>query len=81
MRISVLATMKVSNVKGPGWDRKPTASRRPRLVEVVALMGLISKVPEKFSEHPGGVWAETEAARARIATAYFMVFWRCFKGE
>lgn len=46
------------------------------MVEVVALMGLISKVPEKFSEHPGGVWAETEAARARTATAYFMVFWR-----
>lgn len=44
-------------------------------------MGVISKVPEKFSEHPGGVWAETEAARARIATAYFMVFWRWFKGS
>lgn len=72
--------MKVSNVTAEVEEGVLTASRRPRLVEVVALMGLISKVPEKFSEHPAGVWAETEAARARIATAYFMIFWRCFKG-
>ena len=57
-----------------------TASRIERFVLPVTLTGLISKVPEKFSEQPGGVCAVTEAARARRATVYFMVFWNVLRG-
>ena len=53
---------------------------RSRFDELVMLTGAISKDPEKDVEHPGGVCAETAAARARRATVYFMLTVGCEGG-
>ena len=53
---------------------------RSRFDEPVMLTGAISKDPEKDVEHPGGVCAETAAARARRATVYFMLTVGCEGG-
>lgn len=50
---------------------------RSRFEELVMLTGAISKDPEKDVEHPGGVCADTAAARARRATVYFILTVGC----